>query len=89
MNARKKQHVPPLGPGFDPKAPDDINLARLKWRKSLSEEQLRGLAADYIRGDREQCAVDAFAEYEVRFGKHSKSVGPKKAKKRSKGRTTQ
>lgn len=77
----------PKRPRFNPK--DDLHYddARLAWRRSLSDEDVRAMAADYARGDREPPAVDAWAEYEHRFGTHSKHVnGEKKNKKPSKGR---
>lgn len=46
---------------------DTDNLeARLAWRKSLTDTDVRGLAYDYKVGYRDQCSVDAWAEYEHR-----------------------
>jgi len=74
---------------------EDISyqLARLEWAAGLNEMNVRALAADYLRGARDHCSIDAYREYERRFGKldQVKHKRPRAGKyaKRSKGSTDQ
>lgn len=45
--------------------------ARLQWRRSLPDNLVRSLAADFLRDIVDECTLDAFEEYEHRFGKHA------------------
>lgn len=49
----------------------EYELARLEWRRSLSDLLVRSLAADFLRDIVDECTLDAFEEYEHRFGKHA------------------
>lgn len=78
-------YAPPLPrePEGDPKV--DYEVERWIWRRSLSDENVRAMAADYLRGMIDECNSDAFQEYELRWGPHSKHNspdGPKRRKKR-------
>lgn len=43
-------------------------FARLEWRRSLSDIDVRALAYEYKTGNLDQCSQDAWAEYQHRFG---------------------
>lgn len=70
-----------MNTSFNPRDELPADIAVRLWRQSLSEAEVRDIATDYIRGARDQCSVDGFAEYELRFGSHSK--GPNKKPKKS------
>jgi hypothetical protein len=50
----------------------DNTLARLKWREALTDADCRSMATEYLRGIREPENIDAYAEYEHRWGTHNK-----------------
>lgn len=65
-------------------APVTYDEQRLYWRNSLSDDIVRSLAADYLRGYEDECNADAFKEYERRFGTHGRTVAGKlKASRRA------
>ena len=45
-----------------------MTIARLEWRKSLSDTDVRALAYEYKTGNLDECSRDAWAEYQLRFG---------------------
>lgn len=55
----------------------------IEWRIGLSDEIVRSLASDYLRGMVDPCTQDAFNEYERRWGPHHKGVRAPKASKKS------
>ena len=59
---------------------------RIIWRRSLNEAIVRELAAEYLRGSRDEDVCDGFAEFEQRFGKYTagESLHPRKSKKAQK-----
>lgn len=65
----------------------EYQLARLQWAADLNEMNVRALAADYLRGARDHCSIDAYREYERRFGSVSSNRGSHKAVKRSSKRS--
>lgn len=75
----------PTRPRFNPKDLGSINHARLAWRKSLSDQDVRAMAADYWRGDRDQCSIDAWDEYQQRFPETPRSENKGKRRKGRKG----
>lgn len=55
-----KAKVDPLDPYAD--------AERIAWARSLSDQDVRALASDFLRGYTDQCNEDAYREYERRFG---------------------
>ena len=54
----------------------------IEWQRSLPDEIVRSLAAEYLRGMVDPCTLDAFHEYERRWGPHHKGYrAPKGSKK--------
>jgi len=76
----------PSRPRFNPKDSGSGIDARLAWRASLSDQDVRAMAADYWRGDRDQCSIDAWEEYQHRWPKELEHKSPGKVRKGRKGR---
>lgn len=47
--------------------PSEADPARLQWRRSLNEGQVRSLAAEYRMGDKSEACEDANEEYNLRY----------------------
>lgn len=55
---------------------------RLAWRKSLTDNLVRDLAYDYKIGRTDDCSVDAWAEFQERFGDRASGPQQEFTKKR-------
>lgn len=57
----------------------DYELIRLEWRAGLTEQNCRSMAADYLRGQRDQANTDAYQEYMKRgYGNQAKKSKDRK-----------
>lgn len=56
----------------------------LLWRRGISDTDIRAMASDYLRGDADPANLDAYLEYQHRWGQHTKdAAADKRAAKRA------
>ena len=72
-----KASVDPLDPSAD--------AERIAWARALNDQDVRALAADFLRGYTDQCNADAYLEYERRFGE-PKAVVKRRSRRASRRR---
>lgn len=58
-------------------------MDRMIWARSLNDTDVRAMAADYLRGQNDECSTDAYQEYQRRFGEHSKQAVAQNRSKRA------
>lgn len=68
-----------------PSAPDHNYDERMRWRKKLNESLCRELAAEYMRGIKDQCNADAYDEFVERYG--DPSLPPSMQVRKTHGKT--
>jgi hypothetical protein len=49
-------------------------IDRKIWARSLNDNDVRAMAADYMRGLKDECSIDAYEEYQRRFGEVTKQT---------------